>query len=700
MSLRLQLQLLAFAALTFTLPWAGLRIVHQMEASLRLGLEQQLLTSAHLIATSLPAGGEPGRRREGLSAPLYVHALSRPPLLDGDQSEWRYTADASDSAYVSRGVTLDDGSRVWLGLHSAFLYLFVEVDDDEVVLQSASGAPPHGDRIALVFEDPDAPAALLLAGSAQGLFSSQPTAGGRAFAPSGGTDDNVRGYWRRPPLDGYAVEARIPLTFVDGARGIPDAARVVADGALGIGIIDSDPGTANLAAATWNDAGRANALVGKWPGLDRMLRPYADSGARFRILDADGWVLADSGVLDLSASPEPASTPSLIERFFRWVLRREDPDYPAEDPGRIGDQVLRRVLDGEAVTAWYRRGSDVSAIVAAAVPVDHVDPRLGAVLVEQASDPILSVTNREMLRLVLTTVVVGLIAAAALLGYASLLRFRLGRLARAAESALGPRGEINARLPGARARDEIGDLSRSFGDLLGRLREYTEYLQTLKSKLSHELRTPLAIVATSLDNLEHEAGTASGKTYLERIRTGSERLESILQAMTAATRVEQAITETSLERFDPGTVVSACVSAYRDVYAGRSFELSLPAGPVLVDGSAELIAQLLDKLIDNAVGFATPGSAIAISLDVVGDEVELAVVNRGPLLPAAMRHRLFDSLVSVREKGDDKPHLGFGLYIVTLVAEFHRGRVEAENLDDGSGVRLAVVLPRADAGAA
>jgi two-component system sensor histidine kinase ChvG len=82
------------------------------------------------------------------------------------------------------------------------------------------------------------------------------------------------------------------------------------------------------------------------------------------------------------------------------------------------------------------------------------------------------------------------------------------------------------------------------------------------------------------------------------------------------------------------------------------------------------------------------------------DQVRLEVVNRGPELPQAMRHQLFDSLVSVRKGQDQKPHLGLGLYIVMLVAEFHGGRVEAENLADGSGVSIGVVLPRSDAGSA
>jgi signal transduction histidine kinase len=59
-----------------------------------------------------------------------------------------------------------------------------------------------------------------------------------------------------------------------------------------------------------------------------------------------------------------------------------------------------------------------------------------------------------------------------------------------------------------------------------------------------------------------------------------------------------------------------------------------------------------------------------------------------------MRDQLFDSLVSIREHGDGRPHLGLGLHIVALIAAFHGGRVGAFDLPDGSGVVFKVWLPR------
>jgi two-component system, OmpR family, sensor histidine kinase ChvG len=75
--------------------------------------------------------------------------------------------------------------------------------------------------------------------------------------------------------------------------------------------------------------------------------------------------------------------------------------------------------------------------------------------------------------------------------------------------------------------------------------------------------------------------------------------------------------------------------------------------------------------------------------------IRLSIANQGPPLPPDMQGRLFDSMVSVRtEQSRDEPHLGLGLYIVRLIAEFHGGEARAENLADARGVRFLVRVPR------
>ena len=677
----LRLQLLAVALLTLVLPWTGLRYVQEMETALRGGLERSLLASAATVAAALEeqsatlcAPPECDSVRAGVT--VYATALAREPELDGVRDDhWPTTTETA--------LQIDGGHRVWAGTYGRFAYLFVAVADRNLVYQSQPGQTPYGDRIVLAAE-PGAARWWLLNTAAPGAFRAQETEPD-SFEPSEVYDGRVIGAWSET-AGGYSLEVRVPLNLIGAA--------------LGVGVIDVDRSGADYAveiAATWDETtGVAGRFIHQRPELQSLLSQFGRTGGRLRVLDQDGWVLAATGRVAPGAAGDDGA--GLLGSLLRWLLEREDPPQPPERPaGRVADETLLAALLGRAATAWYGSGPDREAIVAAAVPIAGVASVDGAVVLEQASKPILTLTNRALVRLMTFTLLATLVVGAGLLGYATWLSLRVRRLAGAAETALGPRGEIRSGMPGTADRDEIGALARSFADLLERLREHTEYLRTLASKLSHELRTPLAVVTTSLDNLEHEVKAPAAEEYLGRLRQGAERLDGILAAMSEATELEQAIRDIAAQPFDLGAVVASCCMAYRDVYPEReiAYRCDLPAATIV--GSGELVAQLLDKLVDNAVSFSVPGSRIDVTLTAAENELVLAVANRGPALPEKMRGRLFDSLVSIREQRDGRPHLGLGLHIVALVADFHGGRCEADDLPDGSGVVFRVLLPKSRA---
>lgn len=676
----LRLQLLAFGLLTLVLPWTGYRYVQELEAALRSGLEQSMLASASTVAAALEeqaalcAVPSCNDVRSASVMPLYAQPLDTEPRLDGVRDDWNTPNDTA----VTVGA-----HRLWLGVHDRFVYVFVAANDGDLVYQRVPGQTPYGDRVVLATEPtPGAVRWLLFNTAAPGTMRSQETAP-QEFVPSESYDARSIAAWQETAT-GYALEARVPLNLVGEA--------------LGVGVIDVDRASGDFTVeltATWSDASQGpGRFIHPRAELQRLVRQFGRAAGRLRVLDADGWVLAATGTV------EPRATDggeTLLGDFLRWLLQREDAAYPPEQPpGRVADGVLREALAGRATTAWYGSGPDREAIVAAAVPIGGAagEPR-GAVLLEQASDPILTLTNRALVRLMTGTLLATMIVGIGLLGYATWLSLRVRRLASAAETALGPRGELRTGMPGAAARDELGALARSFAHLLGRLREHTDYLRTLSGKLSHELRTPLAVVTTSLDNLEHEKHAPAAEQYLTRLREGASRLDSIFAAMSEATQLEQAIEATQAARFDLAAVVESCCRAYRDIYKEREIVYRGSVASAAVVGSDELVAQLLDKLVDNAVSFSEQGSRIDVSLEEAGRELVLAVANRGPRLPAKMRGQLFDSLVSIRERRDGRPHLGLGLHIVALVAAFHGGRCAADDLPDGSGAIFRVWFPRA-----
>jgi len=362
------------------------------------------------------------------------------------------------------------------------------------------------------------------------------------------------------------------------------------------------------------------------------------------------------------------------------------------DPlGRERQPYVTAALQGNEARAWFRSTLTGRAVVAVAQPVTVGGKIIGAVVLQQGTDAILSLTNEGLARLIYVTLITTIVVAGVLLGYATWLSRRIRALSLAAENALD-KEQLDRALPSALADDELGDLSRSFSWVLQQLGEYNEYLRTLASKLSHELRTPLAIVTSSLENLEHEPLNEASLGYTARAREGADRLRNILNAMSEASRVEELMKNAEPERFDLRAVLESATDAYRDVYATRQFVFDAEVDTAKATGSPELLIQMLDKLVDNAVDFSSDGDTITMNL--AGDEamLVLSVANPGPPLPERMRSQLFDSMVSMRE-GKDSRHLGLGLYVAKLIAEGHGGNITADNID--GGVVFSVSIPRA-----
>jgi len=364
----------------------------------------------------------------------------------------------------------------------------------------------------------------------------------------------------------------------------------------------------------------------------------------------------------------------------------------------VREQINGALIGISRTPNWRGTVNRDVAILSAAQPVYAGDDIVGALVVEEttASIQLLKQSALENLLGVTLAVVGG--AFLVLLAYAGRLAARIRRLHREAESAIDAQGRVRGAITPSRAGDEIGDLARTMSAVLERLRGYNAYLEAMAGRLSHELRTPVAVVRSSLDNLREQHLPDEARVYVERAGEGVGRLARLISRLSESTRLERLLESAERERFDLAQVVAGCVEGYRSAYAPRPFELTRPEGPVPIEGVPDAIAQLLDKLVENANDFAPAGTPIHVALEPRARGHALAVENAGPPLPDAAIARLFDSMVTLRDPHavahpDDAAHLGLGLYIVRLVAEYHGGRVRAANLPEGRGVRFEVELP-------
>jgi len=422
-----------------------------------------------------------------------------------------------------------------------------------------------------------------------------------------------------------------------------------------------------------------------------ILKGLQRASSRIWVVSRDYRVLALAGSLKRS---EPETT-----GFVQWVLGLlvgapgEEFDEAIADETFAASREIAAALQGASGTRSRHSLDGVTLIVSAAHPIWVGDAVHGAVVVEETTGRIASLRNQALERLLILTLAAFALVAAVLLWFASRISNRIRRLSEEAEAAIDAKGRVTRLLTASDAQDEIGDLSRGFTTVLSRLARYNNYLEGMAGRLSHELRTPIAVVRSSLENLRAAQSADESAKYLARAEEGLTRLATILARMSEASRLEQGLAAASREIFDATPVVQGCVEGYRLAYAPRPFELALPKDKAPIQGAPDLLAQMLDKLVENAVDFGVPGTAVRVALSRESDRVSLRVENEGRALPETLRGSSFDSMQSLRgAPSTGVPHLGLGLYIARLIAEFHGGALRADNLPSGNGAAFEATL--------
>jgi signal transduction histidine kinase len=666
--MKLRTKLVTLSLLTLLLPWSGWKLLQELEGFLRQAQQDALLASARTIAGALPMEF---RSRLLFLPELHVpvRALPAQPALDGYSNDW-------PNAGQGLEFESDDGelsASLLAGEHGGRLFIFFDIDDSSRNRDSGA-APGAADGIQL------------LARSPRGLFSftiSPGAPGPLKLHSERGDSGQVDGYWLDTE-NGYRVELSLPApaSNTDISFRVRDAS--AADG------------TTQRMAGPLGDTElpRWISLGSEWQALSEWFANSEIEAARTWLVDSRGWVLADSGPTGPGGDAGAQGTTWLQRLLYRVVAgsRTELRDAGTGGMAALGDVIVSKALAGEEPVSWTQDVETAVVWNTVAAPVVIQDRVQGAIVMQSSSEGLLLVTNRALGRLLFTTLALTLGLAAGLWYFATRLSRRVQRLSGAVSLAMED-GVDPESLPLRDDRDELGELARNNQKLLRAVADYSQYLQTLAGKLSHELKTPLAITRSSLDNLSGQDLDAESRRFLDRAQEGVDRQAVIVRAMSEASRLEASIGVADWETVDLAGLVRRCVEGYRAVHPDRELSLRAPGEPVMLECAPDLLAQALDKLVDNALSLSGGADEIVVALRSRDRRHELAVRNSGSRLPDELKDRLFDSLVSLREKRGTEPHLGLGLYIVRLVAAAHDGDVIARNLPGGAGVEFMITLP-------
>jgi two-component system sensor histidine kinase SenX3 len=216
------------------------------------------------------------------------------------------------------------------------------------------------------------------------------------------------------------------------------------------------------------------------------------------------------------------------------------------------------------------------------------------------------------------------------------------------------------------------------------------------ANISHELKTPVGALALLAETLLNEDDAAVTQRLAERIVTESFRVGRTIEDLLELSRIESG----ELPRREPvpvDLVVAEAMERIRPAaeQAGIDLVVREPDRRLAVFGDRRQVVSAIYNLLDNAVKYSDPGSAVEVFAATDGREVEIAVRDHGIGIPARDLERVFERFYRVDQaRSRQTGGTGLGLAIVRHVMQNHDGSVRVDSRP-GEGSTFTLCLPTA-----
>ncbi|GAB4346399.1 MAG: hypothetical protein Kow0099_27550 [Candidatus Abyssubacteria bacterium] len=218
-------------------------------------------------------------------------------------------------------------------------------------------------------------------------------------------------------------------------------------------------------------------------------------------------------------------------------------------------------------------------------------------------------------------------------------------------------------------------------------------------RVAHNLRAPLSAIASILDVVRSGyLGELNDeqKEYLRRVdRRTRTMLQIIEELMTLATNREQK-QKIVREPIDLTVLTRRIRRTFQDEAAKKAvaFQVSLPQGTPKIKGDFELIEQMLENLISNAIKYTPAGGAVNVLFSLTNNAmVSIEVSDNGIGIPKRDMPRLFTEFFRAENaRAIEEQGTGLGLAIVKEIVDQHGGRILVES-EEGLGTIFVIHLP-------
>ncbi len=252
---------------------------------------------------------------------------------------------------------------------------------------------------------------------------------------------------------------------------------------------------------------------------------------------------------------------------------------------------------------------------------------------------------------------------------------------------------LDQRLPVTQESREFKRLSDVFNGMLDRLEKSFQQATRFSADAAHELKTPLTILQGQLEESLREAGDNPEHQQLcAGLLEEVQRLKNIVRKLLLLSLADAGELQLHREEIDLQVLLENAVEDIGILAPELKVEFKADP-PVTVLGDPDLLSQVLQNLVSNAIKYNGEDGFIRLELERTPKEIRLAVTNSGPPIPAASQPRLFERFY----RGDPShtraiEGAGLGLSLAREIARAHGGDLVLKQ-SHASGTTFELFMP-------
>jgi signal transduction histidine kinase len=243
------------------------------------------------------------------------------------------------------------------------------------------------------------------------------------------------------------------------------------------------------------------------------------------------------------------------------------------------------------------------------------------------------------------------------------------------------------------ASKELSELAGAFDGMADALVAQESLRRDLVSDVAHELRTPVAILQANcealLDGIVPHTPEQIASLHEEVVR-----LAALVEDLQSLARADAAALQLTPMRCDLATLVDLALDSMQARFATAGLTVTRRLEPVVIEGDAARLHQVVTNVLVNAEKFTPSGGRIDVELTARSREATLRIVDTGVGIADEDQPHVFERFWR-GTNADRATGSGVGLAVVATLVKAHGGRVAIDS-QIGKGTSVSLTFPLAD----